>query len=104
MAERVGVDAAVLGEARRLKAKIVSSTPDYRHITESENEAREVTVQLYKLMRHLSLLKGTSLDDGSLRSYLQNLKSNLPLEARGRIQAGLPALIAATKNGAAASE
>ena len=42
MAERVGVDRTILDEARRLKKKIQSATPDFREITETENEAREV--------------------------------------------------------------
>lgn len=95
LAERVGIQRAVLEHARALKQKVEASAgarpvcASQAADTAGENEARAVSAQLNQLMRHLALLKGSTLDDGGLRKYLHKLRADIDDDAAAKMVAAL---------------
>jgi DNA mismatch repair ATPase MutS len=86
LAERMGVSAVVLARARAVKVKIIEAAPPGVDEQRTGGDLGRLAQMIKQLLRRLSSLKGASIDDKTLRSYLDKLKAQLTPEQTARLR------------------
>jgi len=89
LAERMGVDQVVLKSAREIKSKIMEAAPPGVDEVRTGGDLGRLAATLKLLLRRLSSLKGASIDDKTLRSYLDKVKAELTPEQVVRLRRSL---------------
>ena len=89
LAERMGIDRAILDQARTIKAKIIEAAPPGVDEARTGGDMGRLTASLKVLLRRLSSLKGASIDDRTLRNYLDKIKAQFSLEHQKRLRLAL---------------
>jgi DNA mismatch repair ATPase MutS len=89
LAERMGVSAVVLARARAVKVKIIEAAPPGVDEQRTGGDLGRLAQMIKQLLRRLSSLKGASIDDKTLRSYLDKLKAQLTPEQTARLRQAL---------------
>ena len=90
LAERMGIEQKVLDQARSIKAKIMEAAPPGVDEARTGGDLGRVAGMLKLLLRRLSSLKGASIDDKTLRSYLDKVRAQLTPEQLHRLRQALP--------------
>ena len=85
LAERMGVEQAVLLLARETKAKIIKAAPPGVDEARSGGDLGRLSSSIKMLLRRLSSLKGASIDRQTLRSFLDKIKSEISPEHQARL-------------------
>lgn len=91
LAERMGIRAEIISNARVIKAKILRAAPATMDESKTGSDMGRLTLVTRTLQRRLSSLQGASVDDKTLRLFLDKLKSQIPGEQLARLQRGLEA-------------
>lgn len=91
LAERMGIENEVLERARTIKAKIIEAAPPGVDEALTGGDMGRLASTLKLLLRRLSSLKGASIDDRALRTYLDRIKSQLPKDKQLRLLQALQA-------------
>ena len=87
LAERMGVDQKVLDRARTIKAKIFQAAPPGVNEARTGGDMGRLATMIKVLLRRLASLKGASIDDDTLRAFLDKVKRQIPPEDSQRLRA-----------------
>ena len=86
LAERMGVDQQILDRARVVKAKIIQASPPGVNEAQNGGDMGRLSAMLKVLLRRLSSLKGASIDDKTLRMFLDKVKAQITPEDSQRLR------------------